>query len=78
MDDLLSQMRQAEQNFNYADQDYIDAAIHEMNAVNEKFRDMLMLNGNIENISEEQLHQDAIETVEGILEDDPDWLDEEW
>jgi len=30
MDDLLSQMRQAEQNFNYVDQEYIDAAIYEL------------------------------------------------
>lgn len=27
--------------FNYADQNYIDAAIYEMNAANEKFRAML-------------------------------------
>lgn len=44
MDDLQeirNQLRQAEQNFNYVDQEYIDAAIFEMNAVNEKFRAML-------------------------------------
>lgn len=39
--EIKEQMRQAEQNFNYADDDYIDAAIFEMNAVNEKFRAML-------------------------------------
>jgi len=41
MDDLKEKLRQAEQNFNYADQEYIDAAIYEMNAVNEKFAAML-------------------------------------
>ena len=44
MDDLKEmkdRLRQAEQNFNYADDDYIDAAIMEMNTVNEKFRAML-------------------------------------
>lgn len=41
MNEHLQKLRQAEQNFNYADQDYIDAAIFEMNAVNEKFRAML-------------------------------------
>lgn len=45
MDELLqelkNQLRQAQQNFDYADQEYIDAAIYEMNAVNEKFRTML-------------------------------------
>jgi len=39
--EIKEQMRQAEQNFNYVDQEYIDAAIFEMNAVNEKFRAML-------------------------------------
>lgn len=38
---MKDRLRQAEQNFNYADDDYIDAAIFEMNAVNEKFRAML-------------------------------------
>lgn len=41
MDKLLQKLRQAQQNFDYADQEYIDAAIHEMNATNEKFRAML-------------------------------------
>ena len=44
MDDLQEirdQLRQAEQNFNYVDQEYIDAAIHELKAVNQKFRAML-------------------------------------
>lgn len=39
--EIKEQIRQAEQNFNYVDQEYIDAAIFEMNAVNEKFRAML-------------------------------------
>ena len=39
--EIKEQMRQAQQNFNYADDDYIDAAIMEMNTVNEKFRAML-------------------------------------
>lgn len=38
---MKDRLRQAEQNFNYVDQEYIDAAIFEMNAVNEKFRAML-------------------------------------
>ena len=45
MDELLqelkNQLRQAQQNFNYVDQEYIDAAIHELKAVEEKFRAML-------------------------------------
>ena len=41
MESLKQKIRQAQQNFDYADQDYIDAAIFEMNAVNEKFRAML-------------------------------------
>lgn len=41
MQELKEKLRQAQQNFDYADQDYIDAAIFEMNAVNEKFRAML-------------------------------------
>jgi len=39
--EIKEQMRQAEQNFNYAGQEYLDAAIYELNAVNEKFRAML-------------------------------------
>ena len=38
---MKDRLRQAEQNFNYADDDYIDAAIHELKAVEEKFRAML-------------------------------------
>lgn len=41
MENLKQKIRQAQQNFNYADQNYIDAAIYEMNAANEKFRAML-------------------------------------
>lgn len=39
--ELKEQIRQTEQNFNYVDQEYIDAAIHELKAVEEKFRAML-------------------------------------
>lgn len=39
--EIKEQTRQAEQNFNYVDQEYIDAAIHELKAVEEKFRAML-------------------------------------
>jgi len=98
LNEIKDQIRQAEQNFNYVDQEYIDAAIHEMNVVNEKFAEMLRekkfnkrvnevkehlrfmatLNGNIKNLSEEQLEQDVKKTVLAILEDDPDWLNEEW
>lgn len=39
--EIKEQMRQAEQNFNYVDQEYIDAAIHEFKAVEKKFRAML-------------------------------------
>ena len=46
--------------------------------VKEHPRGMATINGNIVNISEEQLKQDAVETVKGILEDDPNWLDEDW
>lgn len=38
---MKDRLRQAKQNFNYADQEYIDAAIYELKAVNEKFRAML-------------------------------------
>ena|GEM_PF-2636329 len=38
---IRDQLRQAEQNFNYADQEYIDAAIHELKATEEKFAAML-------------------------------------
>lgn len=49
-----------------------------VNEVKECLRSMATLNGNIENISEEELEQDAKETVLGILKDNPDWLNEEW
>lgn len=39
--EIKEQMRQAEQNFNYAGQEYLDAAIHELKAVEEKFRAIL-------------------------------------
>lgn len=39
--EMKDRLRQAEQNFNYADDDYIDDAIHELKAVEEKFRAML-------------------------------------
>ena len=38
---IKEELQQAEQNFNYVDQEYIDAAIHELKAVEEKFRAML-------------------------------------
>jgi len=41
LQEIRDQLRQAEQNFNYVDQEYIDAAIYELKAVNEKFRAML-------------------------------------
>lgn len=41
MDELLQNLRQAEQNFNYADQEHIDSAIHELKATEEKFAAML-------------------------------------
>ena len=37
MDNIQQELRQAEQNFNYADPEFIDAAIYEMKAVDEKF-----------------------------------------
>lgn len=39
--EIKEQMRQAEQNFNYADENYIDAAIYELNAAEEKLRAMI-------------------------------------
>jgi len=98
LDNLRQQLRQAQQNFDYADENHIDEAIKQMNEVKEKFGQLLKekkfkkrvnevkdylsgmatFNGNIENITEEQLEQDAIETVLGILEDNPNWLNEEW
>lgn len=39
--EMKDRLRQAEQNFNYVDQEYIDTAIHELKAVEEKFRAML-------------------------------------
>lgn len=41
LDNLQQQLRQAEQNFNYADENHIDAAIYEMKAVEEKFSAIL-------------------------------------
>jgi hypothetical protein len=35
--ELKEELQQAEQNFNYADQQYIDAAIYRLKAVEEKF-----------------------------------------
>ena len=36
MEALLQELRQAQQNFDYATEDYIDAAIYELNAAEEK------------------------------------------
>jgi len=41
MQDLKQKLKQAQQNFNYADDDYIDAAIYELKATEEKFAAML-------------------------------------
>ena len=41
MDEHLQKLRQAQQNFEYADQDHIDAAIYELKATEEKFSAML-------------------------------------
>lgn len=41
MDNIQQELRQAEQNFNYADPEFIDAAIYEMKAVDEKFNAMV-------------------------------------
>ena len=41
MNEHLQKLRQAEQNFEYADQDHIDAAIYELKATEEKFSAML-------------------------------------
>lgn len=41
MQELKEKLRQAEQNFNYADQEYIDAAIYELKATEEKLSAML-------------------------------------
>lgn len=41
MNNLQEQLRQAEQNFNYADDEFIDAAIYELNAAEEKFSAIL-------------------------------------
>lgn len=38
---IKEELQQAEQNFNYAGQEYLDAAIHELKAVEEKFRAIL-------------------------------------
>lgn len=36
MQELKEKLRQAEQNFNYADENYLDAAIMELNAAEER------------------------------------------
>ena len=41
MQELKEKLRQAEQNFNYADPEYVDAAIYELKATEEKFAAML-------------------------------------
>lgn len=46
--------------------------------VKEYLRGMADMNGSFKCMSEDELHQDAIETVNGILEDDPNWLNEDW
>lgn len=41
MNEVLQQLRQAEQNFNYADEFHVDEAIKQMNEAREKFTKML-------------------------------------
>ncbi len=41
MQELKEKLEHALQNFNYADENYIDAAIYELNAAEEKFRAMI-------------------------------------
>ena len=41
MQELKEKLRQAEQNFDYATGGYIDVAVMELNAAEEKFRAML-------------------------------------
>ena len=41
LQEIREQLKQAQQNFDYADQDHLDAAIFELNAVNEKFKAIL-------------------------------------
>lgn len=41
MQELKEKLEQAQQNFNYADENYIDAAIYELNAAEEKLRAMI-------------------------------------
>jgi hypothetical protein len=41
MGDLQQQLKQAEQNQNFADEFHVDAAIYELKAANEKFSAML-------------------------------------
>ncbi len=38
MQELKEKLALAEQNFNYADPEYVDAAIYELNAAEERFR----------------------------------------
>ena len=63
--EMKDRLRQAQQNFNYADDDYIDAAIHELKAVEEKFRAMLRRKRKKERGGEEctTLKSDSILTV---------------
>lgn len=41
MQELKEKLRQAQQNFDYADENYIDAAIYELKTTEEKFSAML-------------------------------------
>ena len=41
MNEVLQQLKQAEQNFNYADENHINAAIYELKATEEKFNAMV-------------------------------------
>lgn len=41
MDDLQQQLKQAEQNFDFADEFHVDEAIKQMNEVREKFDEIL-------------------------------------
>ena len=41
MDNLQQQLKQAEQNFDYADEFHVEAAMKQMNEVREKFSAML-------------------------------------
>lgn len=41
MDNLKQQLKQAQQNFDYADENHINAAIYELKATEEKFNAMV-------------------------------------